>query len=86
MYQATGEQLFLVASERLLNRCAQKVEGRGNWSFAYGQKGVLLALLAAHEDEDPVWDAMLGISLPRSVCELETGTHSQRRSSHTPRR
>ncbi len=65
MHRETGEEGFLAANRALLARCATRFDGHPDLGFRYGKMGVLLALLAAERDDDPAWDAMLGMSVPR---------------------
>jgi hypothetical protein len=67
MHLETRDALFRDAAGALLARCAEGYARVEDVSFAYGRKGVLLALIAADDgDTDPGWDAILGMSLPRS--------------------
>jgi hypothetical protein len=68
MHRETGEGVFRDASSALLARCSDGFDALEDISFPYGRMGVVLALLAAERDEDPGWDAMLGMSLPRAMA------------------
>jgi hypothetical protein len=65
MYWETGESIFRLAHQRLLERCFRDIAGMSAKSFRFGSAGVLLALLAPRVNADPIWDSILGISLPR---------------------
>ncbi len=67
MYLDTGLDEFRAANERILSTCAREAASIANLSFGYGRLGVILALLAASTDEEPVWDAVLGMSLPAAA-------------------
>jgi hypothetical protein len=67
MHRETGEAVFREANAVLLARCAKGFDQLRDSSFRFGRMGVLLALMAAERGEDPSWDAMLGMSLPRVV-------------------
>jgi hypothetical protein len=68
MHRETGEEAFGAASRALLAHCAERLDGYEVASFQYGKRGALLALLSAERpDVDPIWDAMLGMSLPRRL-------------------
>jgi hypothetical protein len=71
MHRETDEPLFRAAHERLLAECARDVARLTASSFQYGRAGVLLALLAAETSKTPVWDSILGISLPLAAREGE---------------
>jgi hypothetical protein len=64
MHRETGDAIFRDAHRALLARCASGIDGVVDRSFAYGRMGILLALLAAESDDDPTWDAILGMRLP----------------------
>jgi hypothetical protein len=64
MQRETGEAVFREANAALLARCAAGYARVVNPSFQYGRMGIALAGRAAERDEDPWWDAMLGLSLP----------------------
>jgi hypothetical protein len=64
MQRETGEAVFRDANAALLARCAAGYERVVDPSFQYGRRGIVLAGRAAERDEDPWWDAMLGLSLP----------------------
>jgi hypothetical protein len=65
MHGETGESIFREANTVLLARSAAGYERLEERSFQYGRMGVVLAQLAAERPEEPRWDAMLGMSLPR---------------------
>ncbi len=64
MYRETGETVFQAANERLLDECALQVRHLTVSSFRFGRAGVLLALLSPRMSEEPIWDSILGVSLP----------------------
>jgi hypothetical protein len=71
MYLETGDTVFLAAKDRLLGVCADRVTQLASHGFTYGRAGVLLALLAGDDtQDDSVWDAMLGVSLPKKLAAL----------------
>ena len=70
MHKETGEEVFLLAQRRLFAECAKRVMHLEDPSFAYGRAGVILAMLAAEAHEEPLWDGMLGLSLPRRLTQL----------------
>jgi hypothetical protein len=72
MHWETGEKLFLDASARLFSVCAANVAKDKLDTFSYGRPGTLLALLAADSDEDPIWDGILGDSIPKLTRALTT--------------
>jgi ribosomal protein L16 Arg81 hydroxylase len=70
MYRETGQSLFRVANERLLQECAEQVTRMSQNNVRYGSAGVLLALISPQLSEEPIWDSILGISIPRPLPEL----------------
>ncbi len=64
MYRETGETVFQAANERLLDECDTHLSQMSLHNFRFGRAGVLLALLSPGMTGEPIWDSILGLSLP----------------------
>lgn len=68
MFHETGETVFRDAARLVLEDSLRRVETMDPaGGFQSGRRGVLLALLSACTDKEPLWDSALGVSLPRRV-------------------
>jgi hypothetical protein len=67
MHRETGDPVFGAVHARIVNAILRLLDRLRPSSFLFGRMGMLLAVLSPVTEVDPVWDGILGISLPRAA-------------------